>query len=273
MVTAQDFPQQIEVAFGQQGADWSGHYGKIVRTNAKNFGLNFYDVDSANHGKSMTVVVNTGKLATTIPNVMSVSATEDRDRKTGFIAIDITAEVNRDEFVPHDTARQYVFDLLQSFRKAGWVNYIPETGPRLKNKQAFDYYKTDGIDPDYPISFAEWMRLSMPFTWELYADHAYMTIRVDRDVNHLDPDKPGAYFISITIDSQEEILRREVDEKERDHWRKTWVERALTYRASRNKKEAQLKAQGIPIDTDYNDPPLPPPPPGQQNPVLPDSLK
>ncbi|MEN3813507.1 hypothetical protein ABD440_24320, partial [Chromobacterium piscinae] len=41
----------------------------------------------------------------------------------------------------------------------------------------------------------------------------------------------------------------------------------------RNISEAKLRAQGIPIDTDYKNPPLPPAPAGQQNPIIPNSLK
>ncbi len=273
MVTAQDFPPLIEVAFGQQGTDWQARYGKTVRANTKNFGLNFYDVDSANHGKSMAASVKTGKLITTIPNTMSVSAAEDRDRKTGINHLYITAEVNRDEYVSHDIARQYILGLIQSLRKTGWMNYHYPSDPRLKGKATLDYYKAGAIDPDYPLSFQEWMSLDAPFTWKFYADHTYLTLQVDRDVNHLDPAKPGAYFISLTFSSREEEERLNVDEKDRDHWRATWLRRALGERTKRNIAEAQLRAQGVPIDTDYKDPPLPPPPPGQQNPILPDSLK
>lgn len=267
------FPPKIEIAFGQSGESLEKQYGGLVNANRKNVGLNFLTIDANRHGSSVTAVVKTGSLITSIPSAMSIMATEDRDRKVGFTDLLISAEVNRDDFVPHTVAHQYVLNLIQSLRKTGWRYYISETKPRLKGKAALDYFKQDNIDPDYPLSFEQWMALPGPLTWELYADHTYLILQVDRDVNHLDPAKPGAYFISLTFIPREETERLGVNEKDREHWRDTWVKRNLAFRALRNIKEAKLRAQGVPIDTDYQDPPLPPPPAGQQNPVIPDALK
>ncbi|KMN35610.1 hypothetical protein VI26_10635 [Chromobacterium sp. LK1] len=100
-----------------------------------------------------------------------------------------------------------------------------------------------------------------------------MSLTVDRDQDHLDPNKPGAYIISLTIEPHEETQRRNVEEKQRDHWRQLWIPIARELRSKRNIEEAKLKAQGIPIVSDYKDPELPPPPPGQQNPVIPKDLQ
>lgn len=273
MRKASDYPEVIEVKMGQSGDDWENQYGKIVISNKKNFGLNFYDIDSANYGKSMTAIVKTKQLTTELPNVMSISATDDRDRKVGINRLYITAEVNRDEFVSHPIAHQYVMDLVRNLRKTGWRYNFYESAPRLKGQAAFDYYKQENIDPDYPLTFEQWMALPRPLTWRFYADHTYLSLQVERDINHLDPAKPGAYFISLTFQPREEIERLEVDEKDRDNWRATWVERYRKYRAERHLAEAKLRAKGIPIDTHYQEPPLPPPPAGQHNPTIPDDLK
>jgi len=267
------FPPKIEISLGQSGEDLEKKYGSLVKANRKNVGLNFLTINANRHGASVTAVVKSGSLITSIPNTMSIMATEDRDRKVGFTDLLISAEVNRDDFVPHNIAHQYVLSLIQSLRKTGWRYYISETKPRLKENAAFEYFKQDNIDPDYPLSFEQWMAFQAPLTWELYADHTYLTLQVNRDVNHLDPAKPGAYFISLTFTPREEVERLEVDEKDRNHWRDTWVKRYLEFRRDRNIAEAKLRAQGVPIDTGYKDPPLPPPPAGQQNPVMPDALK
>lgn len=267
------FPPKIEIALGQSGEDLEKKYGSLVKANRKNVGLNFLTIDANRHGASVTAVVKSGSLITSIPNAMSIMATEDRDRKVGFTDLLITAEVNRDDFVLHPVAHQYVLNLIQSLRKTGWRYNLYATNPRLKGQAAFNQFKQSNLDPDYQLSFEQWMALQAPLTWEFYADHTYLTLTVDRDISHLDPAKPGAYFISLTFQPIEEAERLQVDEKDRDHWRDTWVKRNLAYRAERNIKEAKLRAQGIPIDTVYKDPPLPPPPAGQQNPVIPDALK
>lgn len=273
MAQGNAFPSQVEVAFGQSGASLEQQYGEFVSANKKNFGLNFYDIDANSRGKSILAIIKTGTLVTSIPNSMGIMATEDRDRKVGITDLLVTAEVTRDEFVAHQTAHQYIMDLVRNLRKTGWWYVISETKPRLKGQAAFDYYKQDNFDPDYPLTFEQWMALPKPFIWEFYADHTYLSLRADRDINHLDPTKPGVYFISLTFQPREEVERLEVDKKDRDNWRATWVERYRKYRAERNLAEAKLRAQGIPIDTTYQDPPLPPPPAGQQNPVVPEDLK
>lgn len=273
MAQGNAFPSQVEVAFGQPGASLEQQYGDLVSANKKNFGLNFYYINADSRGKTMRAIIKTGTLETEIPQATLINAAEDRDRKVGISNLLVTAKVNQGGMQPHPVAHQYVLNLIQSLRKTGWRYNFYETDPRLKGQSAFDYYKQENLDPDYPLKFEQWMTLQAPFKWMLYADHTYLTLSVDRDVNHLDPAKPGVYFISLTFTPREEIERREVDEKDRDHWRDTWVERYRKFRAERNIEEAKLRAQGVPIDTDYQDPPLPPPPAGQQNPVVPDDLK
>ncbi len=268
-----NFPKQIEVAIGQSGTSLEKQYGPLVNANKRNFGLNFYTIDADNHGQSVEAAIKTGGITTIIPNAMSISATEDRDRSVGFTNIDIGAEINRDEFVSHPIAHQYVMNLVRNLRKTGWRYNFYDSAPRLKGQAAFDYYKQENIDPDYPLTFEQWMALPYTFNWMLYADHTYLELSVTRDINHLDPAKPGAYFISLTFQPREEVERLEVDEKDRDNWRATWVERYRKYRAERNLAEAKLRAKGIPIDTHYQEPPLPPPPAGQHNPTIPDDLK
>lgn len=268
-----NYPAKIEISIGQTGDSLEAKYGVIVEGNKKNIGLNFYDIDPDANGKTTVFVVKTGKMSTTISNSMSITATEDRDRKVGINRLLITAKVNNGGMQPHPVAHQYVLNLIQSLRKTGWQYRIYATDPRLKGQAALNHFKQKNIDPDFPLSFQQWMALQAPLIWKFYADHTYLTLRVDRDVNHLDHAKPGAYFISLTFTPREETERLEVDEKDRDHWRDTWVERYRKFRAERNIEEAKLRAQGVPINTDYQDPPLPPPPAGQQNPVVPDDLK
>lgn len=267
------FPPKIEVALGQSGEDLEKKYGELVNANRKNVGLNFLEIDAARHSTTITAAIKTSNLTTIIPNAMSILATEDRDRKAGITDLDVTAKVNQGGMQSHSIAHQYVLKLIQSLRKTGWRYNLYATDPRLKGQAAFNQFKQSNLDPDYPLSFEQWMALPRPLTWEFYADHTYLTLTVDRDISHLDPAKPGAYFISLTFQPREEAERLQVDEKDRDHWRDTWVKRYRAFRAERNIEEAKLRAQGVPIDTDYQDPPLPPPPAGQQNPVIPDALK
>ncbi len=173
----------------------------------------------------------------------------------------------------HDEARLYILDIIEKLSIAGWKMVTPLNKPRLNGIHALNYYGADALDPNYKLSFAEWMQLKGILSWELYLNHTFITLNINRDQDHLDPNKPGAYIMSFTIEPHEEVQRIYVDEKERDHWRQLWIPIARKLRSERNIKEATLKAQGIPIVSDYKDPELPPAPPGQQNPVIPKDLQ
>ncbi len=200
-------------------------------------------------------------------------ATDDKDRGLGITIIDINAQVKNGGAISHDEARLYILDLVEKFITLGWKNTFYLSKPRLSGIHALNYYGADGLDPNYKLSFAEWMQLKGTLSWEFYLNHTYMTLDVDRDQDHLDPNKPGAYIMSFTIEPHEEVQRKYVEEKQRDHWRQLWIPIARKLRSERNIEEAKLKAQGIPIVSDYKDPELPPPPPGQQNPVIPKDLQ
>ncbi|WP_255992281.1 hypothetical protein [Chitinolyticbacter albus] len=273
MGTAQDSPEKVEIAFTDKGVDWVARYGKAVRVKTKNAGLNFYSIEPLLLQKNMVVTVKTTNLATNFSNVTILKGTEDQDRGGGMVSLFMTMQVTPDEFVSHDMTRQYVLQLVQSLRQTGWQRYIPQTDPRLTGKITLGYFNGSYIDPDYPISFEEWMLLPTSFSWKFYADHTYLKLRVQRDSDHMSPDKPGVYVISLHFDPSEEVERMEVDEDDREQWRKTWVPRATKWRTERNQAEAKLRAQGIATDTTYKDPPLPPAPQGQRNPELPEGLK
>ena len=267
------YPAHIELAMYQRGDDWQKKYPTVVAAETQNFGLNFYKAMNFDPNALPSVTINAGETKTVIPKVLSISATEEKNRSPEIISIFITARVKNGGAMSHDEARLYILDLIEKFTALGWKTAFSFNKPRLSGIHALNYYGADALDPNYKLSFAEWMQLDGSLNWELYLNHTYMRVTVDRDQDHLDPNKPGAYIMSFTIEPHEEVQRIYVDEKERDHWRQLWIPIARKLRSERNIKEATLKAQGIPIVSDYKDPELPPAPPGQQNPVIPKDLQ
>ncbi|MCD5360430.1 hypothetical protein [Chromobacterium aquaticum] len=267
------YPSNIELAMYQHGDDWQKKYPTVVAAETQNFGLNFYKAMNFDPNALPSVTINAGETKTVIPKVLSISATEEKNRSPEIISIFITARVKNGGAMSHDEARLYILDLIEKFTAAGWKIAFSFNKPRLSGIHALNYYGADALDPNYKLSLAEWMQLDGSLNWKLYLNHTYMRVTVDRDQDHLDPNKPGAYIISLTIEPHEEVQRMYVDQKERDHWRQLWIPIARKLRSERNIKEATLKAQGIPIVSDYKDPELPPAPPGQQNPVIPKDLQ
>ena len=266
-------PSNIELALYQQGSDFEKKYPKTIIAETQNVGLNFYNSVDFDANALPTITINAGGVKTIIPKALSIMGVENKTRGLGITRINIHARVKNGGAMPHDEARLYILDIIEKLTAAGWKMVIPLNKPRLNGIHALNYYGADALDPNYKLSFAEWMQLKGILSWELYLNHTFITLNINRDQDHLDPNKPGAYIMSFTIEPHEEVQRIYVEEKERDHWRQLWIPIARKLRSERNIKEATLKAQGIPIVSDYKDPELPPPPPGQQNPVIPKDLQ
>ncbi|MGR2683120.1 hypothetical protein [Chromobacterium haemolyticum] len=267
------YPEHIELALYQRGDDWQKKYPTVVVAETQNVGLNFYNSIDFDANALPTVTIDAGGVKTVIPKALSIMGMEDKSRGLGITRININARVKNGGAMSHDEARLYILDIIEKLTAAGWKMVIPLNKPRLNGIHALNYYGADALDPNYKLSFAEWMQLKGILSWELYLNHTFITLNINRDQDHLDPNKPGAYIMSFTIEPHEEVQRIYVEEKERDHWRQLWIPIARKLRSERNIKEATLKAQGIPIVSDYKDPELPPPPPGQQNPVIPKDLQ
>ncbi|WP_337883656.1 hypothetical protein [Chromobacterium haemolyticum] len=267
------YPEHIELALYQRGDDWQKKYPTAVVAETQNVGLNFYNSIDFDANALPTVTIDAGGVKTVIPKALSIMGMENKTRGLGITRINVHARVKNGGAMSHDEARLYSLDLVEKFTALGWKNTFYLSAPRLSGIHALNYYGSESLDPNYKLSLAEWMQLDGSLNWRFYLNHTFMSLTVDRDQDHLDPNKPGAYIISLTIEPHEEIQRRNVEEKQRDHWRQLWIPIARELRSKRNIEEAKLKAQGIPIVSDYKDPELPPPPPGQQNPVIPKDLQ
>lgn len=266
-------PENIAVSLYQYGSDWKNKYPKFIYAKAHNSGLEFYQTQPFDTSTLPSISITAGGIKISIPKALSITATEDKERNIGITNIDISARVKNGGAILHEEARLYILGLIEKITASGWKKTFSLSKPRLNGVYALNYYGSQYIDPNYKLSLTEWMKLEGTLSWHFYSHHTYMTLNVDRDQEHLDPNKNGAYIMSISILPQEEQLRRYVDEKQRDNWRQQWIPIAQKMRAARNIAEAKLQAQGVPIATEYKDPELPAPPAGQENPSLPPNLK
>jgi len=72
----------------------------------------------------------------------------------------------------------------------------------------------------------------------------------------MDPNQPGAYFLSFELQSEEQEARLYFAPEDRDRWRALWPEREKQLQQERREAEAKARAQGLEIDEGYEDPPL-----------------
>lgn len=260
-----DYPEKISIALNQGGVDWKNKYGDIVHVNAQPAGVNFYKIQPLRTKQSIVVRLEHGSHSLEIPRVLSVTGTQDMDKKEGIDSIQLSAGLSSQSSIEHDVARRYVWNLVKSIRAAGWQKYIEETDPRLSGKAAYEYavQKHGALDPDYELSLTEWMTMPVRTRWSFYAKDAFLSLEFDRDMQRMDPTKPGAYLLNVSISSAEQQFSSNFEFEERDHWRSLWSAAARKWKQERNIKEAKLRALGVVIDEGYQDPPLPAEPVGK----------
>lgn len=259
------YPKKVVLALGEAGEQWQKKYNAIVHVTEQPAGLRFYKIQPLRSKAPVAVKLELQGHSLEISHVLSLTGTQDRGRNEGIDSIQLNAGFSSQSSIEHDVARRYVWNLVKSIRAAGWQKYIEETDPRLSGKAAYEYavQKHGVLDPDYELSLTEWMTMPARTRWSFYAKDAFLSLEFDRDMQRMDPAKPGAYLLNVSISSAEQQFSSNFEFEERDHWRSLWSAAVRKWKQERNIKEAKLRALGVVIDEGYQDPPLPAEPVGK----------
>ena len=248
--------QKISIRLGESGDSFTQRIGqKKVRPDRQPAGLNFYDVHFTAHGaEAGEVTFEHGMHTFRVGAVLIIMGTEDVERmNAGIYHWDISFGLPPRNQIPHNEARLQVIALLKMLQEKGWRQYYYRDAARIMGRSSL---LDSSIDARYIPTFEEWMALKDGASWKLEADGVYMRIVMYRDDNRLNPLQPGAYFMTMELHSEEDEVRSHFLEEERDNWKALWSERIKDARESRTKEEAEARAKGYQIDTNYQDPPI-----------------
>ena len=249
----------IELYIGESGKSFSAR--NATNVDRQPAGLNFYELHWP--FKSMgSVIIKQGVTRLPVDYVLSVTGTEDMDlHNEGLSDIKINSAISKEERISHDEARIKTFAYLQNITQLGWAVTIPRSMARIRGKNMSDYLlqtdKYTTLDPTYVPTLNEWMQYEDRTTWEFYNDRAFLSVQITRDYTLTDPLKPGAYLLSTNIQSEAEHFRDYVDGLDRTRWKQLLHAEVKNLTRIREKKEAALRAKGVPVDETYVDPPLP----------------
>ncbi|MFI8146389.1 hypothetical protein [Acinetobacter sp. ABJ_C5_2] len=213
------------------------------------------------------VRIEHGKNSITLHHVIGVQ-TGAADGNTLITGYDnISAGLSNDDTMSHDQARLAMLAILKDLKNKGWQRYISLSDPRLTGKDAWNYAKKElyiyELDPDYVYSLDEWMQLKDGARWLFQANGIYLTIQMYREQSKMDPQQPGEYFVRYEFESEKEYYApyfKDDDLKKSALNQARWVSLYPGIKKEMNqirvKTEAELKAQGVQIDTSYQDPAL-----------------
>lgn len=223
----------------------------------------FYNLDWDKH--PIDVLIEHGTNSITLHHVIGVQAATAGTSGIVTSYNNISAGLSNDNTMSHDQARLAMLAIFKNLKQAGWQRYISLSDPRLNGKDAWDYASKEfyELDPDYAYSLDEWMRLKDGSRWMLQTNGIYLTITVRRDHTKMDPQQPGAYYVSYKFQSEKEYYAPYFKDDDLKKWEinaARWVSLYPGVKKQMNqireKTEAELKAQGITIDESYQDPAL-----------------
>lgn len=260
---ARAMTQAVTIRLGESADSFLKRNPVGVKTIRQPAGLNFYrvDWDRPPYG---TVTIENGKQSISIPLATGIQTSEDLGpfKNEGLFACSIYATVGEKDLIEHDLARQRIQALLDRILQAGWHQAIERSEPRLRGKSRWDYMlattNLNGIDAEYRPSLAEWMRIENGTPWSFEANGIFMDVSFARDAARMDPAKPGAYLLTIRLQTAREYFRGFAGPENRLRWRDVIQQELAKAAQERQRKEAALRAKGLVPDESYRDPPLPP---------------
>ena len=255
--------QRVSIRLGESGPAFAKRYPELVRVQHQPAGIDFYSVDwDRPRG---VVVVDHGKNAFEIEDVLSVQAPQDLEelRPEGLNEFMINSGMSVPDpgLVPHDEARLKTYAILHRILDAGWQQVIERSEPRLSGKARQEYMfatsNLNGLDATYVPTFEDWMRIQSRTPWSFYANGVFMEVSFTREPTLTDPTKPGSYLLTFNVKTATEYFRGFAGPGNRLRWKEVVPQELVQVAALRAKKEAELRAEGVPIDESYQDPPMP----------------
>lgn len=222
----------------------------------------FYNLDWDKN--PIDIQIEHGQNSLTLHHVIGVQ-TGVANSNTLIKSHDVSAGLTNNDTMSHDQARLTMLAIFKDLKQAGWQRVIELSSPRLIGKDSIMYASkhTYELDPNYPYSLDEWMQLENGSRWLVQANGLYLTIQMYREQSQMDPQQPGAYFVSYDFESEKEFYAPYFRDEDLKKWEINAARWVALYpgikkqmHKIRNKQEAVLKAQGIMIDESYQDPAL-----------------
>ncbi len=249
----------ITIEVGQSGERFleKNNLDDKINVDRQPAGLNFYQYrwPLENRGE---VRVENGSHSFVIDGVLSLQGTEDKENPSrGVFNYSLNFGLGGGGDVPHDTVRLELQNFLKDLQSKGWKRVIPFYEPRLSGESAYEYYLDHpfySFPIDYQPSLPEWMKLSKSTMWVLHADGVFLEVRFKRNSEKMDPNQPGNYLFTASVQGTEEYGRSFFKPKDKEQWRELWAESVKDFKRDRLKEEERLTQKGVEIDTSYEDP-------------------
>ena len=262
-MTNKDNGKTVTLILDESEKDFEQRMAKELSSENYPIGATFYKYKFPNMNispKENKIILKVADSILTFEYAMSYAVRMAHIRKCNNISMSFGMGEGKGG-VMHEQAKDHMYEILEQITDAGWKRYISISDPRicgveaLKIKSEIGLVTILGLDENYFMNFKEWFSISA-YHWNFfYKNEAFMNVALHRQGADKDLEKPGGYFLSITVTSVEHDLRSNFKPEERNNWRELWLKELPRYQKIRVKSEKDAIAKGYHICTNHEDAP------------------
>ncbi|MFI8144559.1 hypothetical protein [Acinetobacter sp. ABJ_C5_2] len=223
-------------------------------------GMSFFDL-TWEPPHLANIKIDLGENSFVIKNAFSAMGTriDYAQQNEGIQIIDVTAGLNKEEFVSQEQAYMAYKELFGQLQKAGWEQYFYPSTARIAKQDNIKSMIEDGliIDPYNYLTLTEWsdfFNKRPTVAVRLYTHGISLEISIDKTKSENDKKQ---YILRYSI----EMIRYSTKNSIKDGYKlsgqelkTTFAERIKYTEKQRAKVENQAKKEGFHIDESYQDP-------------------
>ncbi|HHP7908842.1 TPA: hypothetical protein ACSIQT_001614 [Acinetobacter baumannii] len=223
-------------------------------------GMSFFDL-TWEPPHLANIKIDLGENSFVIKNVFSAMGTriDYAQQNEGIQIIDVTAGLNKEEFVSQEQAYMAYKELFSQLEKAGWKQYFFPGLSRISKKDNMKVMIEDGliIDPYDYLTLTEWSDFfnNIPtVTTRLYANGVLIELSIDKTKSE---NNKKQYMLRFSIQTIRYVTKNSIENGYKltgPELKSAFDEMELVDQKERRKAEIKAKKEGFHIDESYQDP-------------------
>ena len=227
-------------------------------------GMSFFDL-TWEPPHLANIKIDLGENSFVIKNVFSAMGTriDYVQQNEGIQIIDVTAGLNKEEFVSEEQAYMAYKELFGELQKAGWQQYFYPSDARFDKKDNLKRIKKNNtvIDPFNLLTLAEWrehFKSSTSLYFNLYKKGVLTELNLEKtSKKELKAEKNEQFMLRFSIQSIRYVTRNLIENGYKltgIDLKRAYDEMVLVDQKERSKAEIKAKKEGFHIDESYQDP-------------------
>ncbi|EPH1275062.1 hypothetical protein OCG87_004080, partial [Acinetobacter baumannii] len=252
-------PELYSLNFGVEGEKKFKSYMQ-TGVDQQPAGMSFFDL-TWEPPHLANIKIDLGENSFVIKNVFSAMGTriDYAQQNEGIQIIDVTAGLNKEEFVSQEQAYMAYKELFSQLEKAGWKQYFFPGLSRISKKDNMKVMIEDGliIDPYNYLTLTEWSDFfnNIPtVTTRLYANGVLIELSIDKTKSE---NNKKQYMLRFAIQTIRYVTKNSIENGYKltgPELKSAFDEMVLVDQKERRKAEIKAKKEGFHIDESYQDP-------------------